>query len=126
MNVDNISAISSAAGVASQIPFTPKTAGNTSIITSINTKDLENANTAETIPLDNAVNIPLAKMLNPIKNSAIVQILFPVTARSYTGLPGLANTDTSCFVKRKDAAAISIEITPMTLRLTAISFLSFS
>lgn len=48
---------------------------------SINTNDLENARTAETIPFDNAVNIPLAKMLKPMNNRAIVQILLPVTAR---------------------------------------------
>ncbi len=52
---------------------------------SINTNDRENARTAYTIPLDNAVNIPLVKTLNPIKNRAIVQSLFPVTASSYTG-----------------------------------------
>ena len=79
---DRASAISSAAGVASQIPFTPRISGSTIIVISMNTNDLENASTAETIPLDSAVNIPLAKILNPIKSSAAVQILFPVTARS--------------------------------------------
>lgn len=44
----------------------------------INTNDLENARTAEINPLDNAVNIPLAKILKPINKSAMVQILFPV------------------------------------------------
>lgn len=63
MKMDNASAINSAAGVASQIPFTPKISGSTIIVISINTNDLENARTAETIPLDNAVNIPLAKIL---------------------------------------------------------------
>ena len=62
---------------------------------SMNTKEREKARTAEIIPLDNAVNIPLAKILNPIKSNAAVHILFPVTARSYTGLSGRANTDTS-------------------------------
>ena len=37
---------------------------------SMNTKEREKARTAEIIPLDNAVNIPLAKILKPIKNSA--------------------------------------------------------
>ena len=64
------------------MPLTPKIAGSTSIVISINTKDLENARMAEITPFDNAVNVPLAKILNPIKNSAMVQILFPVTARS--------------------------------------------
>ncbi len=79
--MDNASAISSAAGVASHMPFTPKTSGSTIMVISINTKDLENASMADTIPLDNAVNIPLAKILKPMKNNAIVQILLPVTAR---------------------------------------------
>ena len=57
---DRQMAISSAAGVASQIPVTPKTAGRTIMVMSINTKDLENARTADTIPLDRAVNMPLA------------------------------------------------------------------
>ncbi len=61
MNTAKISAINSAAGVASQIPVTPSMSGNTIMVISINTKDLENASTAETTPLDNAVNIPLAK-----------------------------------------------------------------
>lgn len=101
--MDNASAISSAAGVASQIPFTPIITGSASMAISINTKDLENARTAETIPLDKAVNIPLAKILKPIKRSAAVQILLPVTARSYTGLSGRAKTDTNGFVKAKEA-----------------------
>lgn len=64
---DKINAINSAVGVANQMPFTPKKAGNTSIVININTNDLENARMAETTPLDNAVNNPLAKILNPIK-----------------------------------------------------------
>ncbi len=82
---DRIRAISSAAGVASQMPFTPKTAGSTSMAASMNTKDREKARMAEIEPFDNAVNIPLANMLKPIKSSTRVQIRFPVTARSYTG-----------------------------------------
>ena len=66
---------------ASQIPVTPKTTGSRSIAISMNTNDLENARTAETTPLDSAVNAPLAKMLNPMKNRASVQSRFPVTAR---------------------------------------------
>lgn len=49
------------------------------------TNDLEKARTAETTPFDSAVNMLLAKILNPIKSRAAVQILFPVTARPYTG-----------------------------------------
>ena len=124
--MDNASAISSAAGVASQIPFTPKISGSTIIVININTNDLENARTAETIPLDNAVNIPLAKILKPIKNSAMVQILFQVTARSYTGLSGRANTDTNGLVSRKDTATVTTEITAITFRLTATIFFNFS
>ncbi len=70
INMDKASAISSAAGVASQTPFTPNSAGRTSMAISMNTKEREKARTAEIIPLDNAVNIPLAKILKPIKNSA--------------------------------------------------------
>ena len=40
---DRSMAISSAAGVASQIPFTPRKAGSTSMVTSINTKEREKA-----------------------------------------------------------------------------------
>ena len=82
IHADRARAINSAAGVASQMPFTPKTAGRISIVISINTKEREKARIAETIPLDKAVNIPLAKILKPIKNSARVQIRFPVTASS--------------------------------------------
>ena len=64
------------------------------MVININTNDLENASTAETNPFDNAVNIPLANILNPIKNNAIVQIRLPVTAKSYTGFSGRANTET--------------------------------
>ena len=46
----------------------------------IKTKDLVKASTADTIPLFRAVNIPLAKILNPINKSAVVQMRFPVTA----------------------------------------------
>ncbi len=73
-------AISSAAGVASQMPFTPSSTGRVSMVSIINTKEREKASTPETTPLDSAVNIPLAKMLKPIKSSATVQIRFPVTA----------------------------------------------
>jgi len=79
--MDKTSAISSATGVANQIPFTPRIAGSISIVININTKERENARIAETIPFDNAVKVPLAKILNPIKSNAIVQILFPVIAR---------------------------------------------
>ena len=90
-----------------------------------NTKDRENARTADTVPLDSAVNIPLAKILNPIKRSAAVQIRFPATAKSQTGLSGRANTDTSGLVNRKEPTAVITEITAITLRLSETSFLSF-
>ena len=124
MKSDKASAISSAAGVAIQIPFTPRIMGSTIIAASINTKDLENARTAETIPLDNAVNIPLAKILNPIKRRAAVQILFPATARSYTGLPGRTKTDTNGPVSAKEAATVIRDIPAITFRLRAVSFFS--
>ena len=62
---------------------------------SMNTKEREKARTAETTPLDRAVNMPLAKILKPMNSSAMVQIRLPVKARPYTGLSGRANTDTS-------------------------------
>ena len=74
INIDKANAISSAAGVASQIPVTPKRAGSISMVISMNTKEREKARIAETIPLDSAVNIPLVKILKPMKNSARVQI----------------------------------------------------
>ena len=85
MKADRATAISSAAGVASQMPFTPSNAGNMSMAIIINTKEREKARTAETPPLDKAVNSPLAKILKPIKRSAVTQIRFPVTASPYTG-----------------------------------------
>lgn len=117
--------MSSAVGVANQMPFTPKIAGSTIMVISINIKDLENARAAETTPLDRAVNIPLAKILNPIKNNAIVQILFPVTARLYTGLSGRANTNTKDFVNKKETATVKTEITAITFRLIETNFFSF-
>ena len=82
INIDKANAISSAAGVASQIPVTPKRAGSISMVISMNTKEREKARIAETIPLDSAVNIPLVKILKPMKNSARVQIRFPAAASS--------------------------------------------
>ena len=75
-------AASSAAGVASQIPVTPRMTGRTSMAISVKTKVRENASTAEMSPLESAVNIPLAKMLKPTKSRAREQIRFPATARS--------------------------------------------
>ncbi len=108
------------------MPFTPRIKGSTIMVMSINTNDLENARTAETIPLDNAVNIPLAKMLNPIKHNAAVHIRFPVTASSCTGLSGLTNTDTRGLVSKQDAATVITEINAITFKLTSTSFFSFS
>lgn len=125
MKTDKASAISSAAGVANQIPFTSKSNGSTTMVISINTNDLENARTADTIPLDNAVNVPLAKILNPIKNNAIVHILFPVTAKSCTGLFGRANTDTNDLVDTKEAVTVITEINEITFKLMATSSFSF-
>ena len=96
------------------------------MVTSINTKDLINARTAETTPLDNAVNIPLANILKPIKRSAIVQILFPVTERSYTGLSGRANTDTSGSVNAQERTTVASEMAAITLRLMETSLFNFS
>ena len=108
------------------MPFIPKMAGSTTIVININTKDLENASMAEITPLDSAVNMPLANILNPIKKRAIVHILFPVTARLYTGLSGRANTDTRGLVSKNDTITVSIEINAITLRLVEISFLSLA
>ena len=77
---DRQTAINSAMGVASHIPVTPQTAGSISMAISMNTKDREKARMADTSPFDSAVNIPLAKMLNPMKINAKVQMRFPVTA----------------------------------------------
>ena len=125
MSKDRANAINSAAGVASQTPFTPSSAGNTSMVIIMNTKDREKARTAETNPLDKAVNSPLAKMLKPIKRSARTQIRFPVTASPYTGWSGLVNMDTSGFVAAKDATDVTMEITVIIFRLDETSFFSF-
>ena len=114
---DKAIAINSAAGVASQIPLTPNIRGSTTIVTSMNTKDLENASAADTTPFDSAVNIPLAKILKPINSNAMVQILLPVTARLYTGLSGRAKIDTKDSVKKKEKDAVKTEITAITFRL---------
>jgi len=118
-------AISSAAGVASQIPFTPKIMGRAIMVISINTNDRENARRADTIPLDNAVNIPLAKILKPINKRATVHTLFPATARPCTGLSGRAKTDTKGLVSRKEAATVTREIPPIAFKLIPTSFFSF-
>lgn len=117
--------MSSATGVASQIPWIPNNAGRTSMVMSINTKDRENARTAEMIPLDNAVNIPLAKILNPIKSRARLQMRFPITASSYTGLSERTNIDTKALVAEKERITDTREIAAITFRLIVISFLSF-
>lgn len=46
----------------------------------MNTKEREKARTAETRPLDRAVNMPLANTLKPMKTRAEEQMRFPVTA----------------------------------------------
>lgn len=43
----------------------------------VNKKVRDKASTAEIIPLESAVNIPLAKMLKPTKSSASEQIRLP-------------------------------------------------
>lgn len=96
------------------------------MVISINTKEREKARTAEIIPLDSAVNIPLAKILKPIKTRAKEQIRFPVTASSYTGLSGRAKTDTKGFVAIKENANVIREITAMTFRLVVTSFFNLS
>lgn len=106
--------------------MTPKNNGSANKQITMNTKEREKARIAETIPLFKAVNIPLEKILNPINNNAILQILFPVTASSNTGLSGLAKMLTSGFVMIKDAAKKRTEITAMIFKLLRISFLSFS
>ena len=58
--------------------------------------------------------------------SKTVHILFPVTARSYTGLSGRAKTDTSGLVSIKEAATVTTEITAITFMLNATSFFNFS
>ncbi len=107
------------------MPFTPKMTGSASIVISINTKEREKARTAETMPLESAVNIPLAKILKPMKNKARVQMRFPVTANSYTGLSGRAKTDTSTFVAANETTTVTTEIAAITRKLTETSFFSF-
>ena len=82
INMVRQKAMASATGVANQIPFTPQIAGNTSMVMIRKTKEREKASTAETSPLEMAVNMALPKILNPTKSSAKEQMRFPVTARS--------------------------------------------
>ena len=126
MNADIPKAMISAAGVASHMPFSPKSRGRTSIVISINTNDLEKARTADTAPFDRAVNIPLAKILKPINKSAAVQIRFPLCSRPYTWLSGLENTDPCGSVNYREAAAVAAEMHAITFRLTKTSAFSFS
>lgn len=69
-----MTAIRSATGVASQIPWIPSRAGSTNMVMNINTKVREKANTADTIPLESAVNIPLIKILKPMINMDLSEI----------------------------------------------------
>ena len=126
MAADKTIAANSATGVASHTPVTSKSAGRISIAMTINTKERENASTAEIRPLDSAVNIPLANTLKPIKIRAREQIRFPVTARSYTGLSGWANTDTSGSVSASEPMRVTAAITLMIFKLMRISFFNFS
>lgn len=126
MNMDNARAINSAAGVASQMPFTPKIAGSRSMVASMNTKEREKARIAETMPLESDVNIPLAKILNPMKNRAMLQMRFPVTANPYTGFSGRAKIDTNGFVAEIDTATVNTEITAIVFKLVDTSFFNFS
>ena len=116
-----MTAINSAAGVASQIPITSKNAGRISMAITVNTKVREKASTAEIIPLESAVNIPLAKMLNPTKSNASEQIRFPWTARSKTALPGLAKIDTKGSVTIRETITVATAIVPIIIRLVRIN-----
>lgn len=117
INIDRQIAASSAAGVAIHTPVTPRSAGSTSIASTKNTKDLENASIAEINPFDSAVKSPLAKTLKPMKTSAAEQIRFPVTARAYTGFSGLANTDTKGSVTAREAISVTAAMVPIIFKL---------
>ena len=52
------------------------------ILATVNRNDREKASTADTTPLDRAVNIPLAKTFSPTNSSAMEHSRFPVTASS--------------------------------------------
>lgn len=128
MNIENANDIAnnSANGVASHIPVTPNNNGKTNKQIIMKTKERENARIAEIIPLFNAVNIPLEKMLKPINNRAILQILFPITASSNTGLSGLAKIPTSGFVMNNDIIKEITDITAIIFKLILISFFNFT
>lgn len=128
MNIENANDIAnnSANGVASHIPVTPNNNGKTNKQIIMKTKERENARIAEIIPLFNAVNIPLEKMLKPINNRAILQILFPITASSNTGLSGLAKIPTSGFVMSNDIIKEITDITAIIFKLILISFFNFT
>ena len=128
MNIETANNIAnnSATGVASHIPVILNNNGNTNKDITINIKEREKAKIAEIIPLFKAVNMPLEKMLNPINNNAILQIRFPVTASSNTGLSGLAKILTSGFVIMRDTVKEISEITIIVFMLFRISFFNFA
>ena len=82
MKVARPIAASSAIGFASHAPVTPSRAGRVNMAIIIKTNEREKARMADTMPLDRAVNIPLAKTLKPMNSNAIEQMRLPVTARS--------------------------------------------
>ena len=119
-------AMASATGVASHIPVIPNKAGSAMIAMAMHKNERENASSAEIRPFDRAVNIPLAKTLKPINNNANVHILFPVTARPYTGLSGFVKTETKGSVIKNDIKTVKNEMAEIIFRLRFMSFLSLN
>ena len=96
------------------------------MLATVNRKERENASTAETTPLDRAVNIPLAKTFSPTNNNAREQERLPVTASAWTGLSGRAKMPTRGTVARIETTVQRTEAPMINRMLKPTSFFSFS
>ena len=96
------------------------------MLATVNRNDREKASTADTTPLDRAVNIPLAKTFSPTNSRAMEHRRFPVTARSYTGLSGRVKIPTRGTVARMEITVQRTDAPTMNLTLNPTSFFSFS
>lgn len=72
-----INVITSAIGTTNQIPVTPNSGGNVTIPITKKINVLKEETNAESNPLDNAVNNPEVRILNPQIKNAKLKILNP-------------------------------------------------
>ena len=102
------SVASSAAGIATQAPVTPKICGRISKKPTINKKVRANEIPADAFPFESAVKNPEDTRFTPLNRKFTAKILNPASANA--NVPGsFVNTDTIGVARRIEATAIATE-----------------